>query len=62
VTKVFVLGQRFDFATFDEADDDVPLKGSVDEEGYPATLQTIANARATLGMFGSGYLGWSPAR
>ena len=56
VTKVFVLGQRFDFATFDEADDDIPLKGSVDEAGYPATLQTIANARATLGMFGSGYL------
>jgi hypothetical protein len=55
VTGVFVLGQRFDFATFDKKDT-VPTKGAVEENGEPATLQTIANYRATTGMFGSGYL------
>ena len=58
VTNVFVLGQRFDFATFDVLDEDeaVPTRGAFDENGDPVTLQTIANSRATLGMFGSGYL------
>ncbi len=55
VANVFVLGQRFDFATFDDADP-VPLRGSVDEQGRPQTLQSIANERSTLGMFGSGYI------
>src|SRR5216117_2770505 len=50
VANVFVLGQRFDFATFDIVDP-VPTKGSVDESGRPVQLQTIANSRATLGMF-----------
>ena len=55
VTGVFVLGQRFDFATFDHADP-LPTKGTVQEDGSPTTLQSIANYRATLGMFGSGYV------
>jgi hypothetical protein len=55
VTSVFVLGQRFDFSTFDQADD-IPTKGAVDEDGVPVTQQTIADRRATLGMFGSGFI------
>lgn len=55
VANVFVLGQRFDFATFDAADT-LPTKGTAEESGAPTTLQTIANSRATLGMFGSGYI------
>jgi cytochrome c peroxidase len=55
VSNVFVLGQRFDFATF-EGGDGVPTRGTVDEVGVPTRLQTIANSRATLGMFGSGYI------
>jgi Di-haem oxidoreductase, putative peroxidase len=52
---VFVLGQRFDFATFD-ANDLIPTRGEMDETGAPTRLQSIANSRATLGMFGSGYI------
>jgi cytochrome c peroxidase len=55
VTSVFVLGQRFDFATFDRADT-VPTRGAVDEAGQPVSLQDVANFRATTGMFGAGYL------
>src|SRR6516225_6091559 len=55
VANVFVLGQRFDFATFDGSDF-VPTRGTMDEIGFPTRLQTIANARATLGMFGSGFI------
>ena len=55
VSNVFVLGQRFDFATFDTGDT-VPTRGAVNEIGLPAHLQTIADSRATLGMFGSGYI------
>lgn len=55
VTNVFVLAQRFDFATFD-AKEFLPTKGSVDEEGKPVTVDTIANLRATTGLFGAGYL------
>lgn len=55
VTNVFVLGQRFDFATFDTLDALV-LRGSVDESNRSATLQTVGNSRATLGMFGSGFI------
>src|SRR5262249_31045120 len=55
VANVFVLAQRFDFATFDRLDF-LPTKSSVDERGLPVTLQNIANSRATIGMFGSGYI------
>ena len=59
VTNVSVLGQRFDFASFDLMDlieDEYPTRGAFDENGSPVTLQTIANSRSTLGMFGAGYL------
>lgn len=55
VTNVFVLGQRFDSATFDPSDK-TPTSGSVDEDGKSASLDTIGNLRATTGMFGAGYL------
>jgi cytochrome c peroxidase len=55
VANVFVLGQRFDFATFDGADM-TPTRGEMSEAGAPSHLQSIANSRATLGMFGSGYI------
>ena len=49
-----MLGQRFDFATFNAADS-TPTRGTVDERGIAATLQSIANSRSTIDMFGSGY-------
>src|SRR5260370_26335563 len=55
VTGVFVLAQRFDFATLDRADS-LPTKGSVDEEGKPVTIQTIRDFRRTTRMFVPGYL------
>lgn len=55
VANVFVLGQRFDFMTFDGTDA-VPTRGMTDERGVPAQLQTFANSRATIGMFGSGFI------
>jgi hypothetical protein len=55
VANVFVLGQRFDFATF-SSDDRIPTRGAIDEIGRPVTLQSIANSRVTVGMFGSGYI------
>jgi cytochrome c peroxidase len=55
VANVFVLGQRFDFATFDGFDG-VPTRGTANEIGLAANLQTVGNSRATLGMFGSGYI------
>ena len=55
VTNVFVLGQRFDFMTFDPADA-LPTRGAVDETGRAASLQSAADSRATTGMFGAGYL------
>lgn len=55
VTNALVLGQRFDFVTFDRSDKE-PTKGSVNEEGKAITLQTLGNFRSTLGMFGSGYI------
>lgn len=54
-TGVFVLGQRFDFATFDHSDP-VRTKGALQEDGQPVKMHSIANFRATLGMFGSGYI------
>ena len=55
VANVFVLGQRFDFVTFD-ATDETPTRGEMDESKLHTRLQSIANSRATLGMFGSGYI------
>jgi Di-haem oxidoreductase, putative peroxidase len=53
--SVFVLGQRFDSMTFDPSDT-LPTRGTADETGAPATLQTAANLRASTAMFGAGYL------
>lgn len=55
VGNVFVLGQRFDFATFDRTDG-VLTKGALDERGVPVTLQNIADSRKTIGMFGAGFI------
>jgi hypothetical protein len=55
VANVFVLAQRFDFATFDP-NDPIPTKGTVNEQGNNALLQDIGNSRNSLGMFGSGYI------
>jgi hypothetical protein len=55
VTNVFVLGQRFDFVTFD-AKDTTRTRGTVDEQLHPVTLANVGNMRATTGMFGSGYI------
>jgi cytochrome c peroxidase len=55
VTNVSLLGQRFDFITFDPADK-LPTRGTVDETGQPASLQTVADSRRTTGMFGAGYV------
>lgn len=53
-SNVSVLGQRFDFATF-SGSDGTPTGGGVDERGIAVTLQSIANSRSTIDMFGSGY-------
>ena len=55
VTGVFVGAQRFDFATFD-ASDGVVTSGAVQEDGALVTLGSIGNYRATIGMFGSGFI------
>lgn len=55
VANVFVLGQRFDHITFD-SNDVIALRGAMDESGEFPTLDEAANSRATLGMFGSGYI------
>lgn len=54
VGNVFVLGQRFDSASFDH-NDLITTRGAVDEGGNFALLGTLANSRATPGLFGSGY-------
>lgn len=53
-TNVSVLGQRFDFVTFDSTDG-IPTRGAVDERGTPVTLQSLANSRSTIDMFGAGF-------
>lgn len=55
VANVFVLGQRFDFATF-SATDPIPAHEGLDERGEQATAETIGNFRASVGMFGAGYI------
>ena len=54
-TLVFVLGQRFDFSTFDHSDP-IPTRGAKDEAGNFVTEQSIANGRKTVGMQGSGFI------
>lgn len=56
VTNVFVLGQRFDFATMNLVPDAFITKGTTDESGAAVNLDNVANSRSTLGMFGSGYV------
>ncbi|MEO8428985.1 MAG: hypothetical protein ABI651_17965 [Verrucomicrobiota bacterium] len=48
VANVFVLGQRFDFLTFDGIG--LATENSLDELNFPVTLQTAANSRASLAM------------
>lgn len=55
VANVFVLGQRFDFASFD-FNDATPVRGAIDESGTPVTLDSIANERNTVSMFGAGFI------
>jgi hypothetical protein len=55
VANVFVLGQRFDFFTSNH-EDPVITGGAIDESGRFPIMQTVANSRNTLGMFGSGYI------
>ena len=48
VANVFVLGQRFGFVNFDS---------NSEGDGFQAhTLESVANERNTLGMFGSGFI------
>jgi mono/diheme cytochrome c family protein len=56
VANVFVLAQRFDFATMNLIPDGFATKGTTDERGAAMDLQRIGNSRSTLGMFGSGYI------
>lgn len=53
--NVTVLGERFDFTTF-EFGDSVPTRGSVNEVNQPTTLQSIGNSRKIVGMFGAGFI------
>jgi hypothetical protein len=55
VTDVFVLGQRFDFISFDHSDV-MDTRGALDERGNFVTQQTFANERKTIGMNGSGFI------
>jgi hypothetical protein len=54
-TLVFVLGQRFDFSTFDHSDT-IHTAGATDEAGNFVMEQTIANGRKTVAMHGSGFI------
>jgi len=55
VTDVFVLGQRFDFISFNHSDS-MTTAGALDERGSFITQQTFANERKTIGMNGSGFI------
>jgi len=52
--NAFLIGQRFDWLTFDHLDT-IPLRGTLDERGLPVTLPSF-NSRNTLGMFGAGFI------
>lgn len=53
--NVFVLGQRFDFLTFDRADQ-LPTSGAVDEDKRPVNMQEAGNTRSSPGIMGGGYI------
>ena len=55
VTNVFVLGQRFDFLTFDHSDA-LPTSGAMDEDKRPVTLLTAGDMRTSPGMSGAGFV------
>lgn len=55
VTEVFVLGQRFDFLSFDHSDM-ILTRGAVDEMGNFVTELNAFNERKTIGMNGSGFI------
>jgi hypothetical protein len=55
VSEVFVLGQRFDFLTFDHSDT-VPTADAMDESGTMVTMENAFNERKTIGMNGSGFI------
>lgn len=55
VANVFVLAHRFDFLDFSPLVS-IPTVGDMDEMGRGVTLPTVANSRATVGMFGSGFI------
>lgn len=55
VANVFVLGQRFDFASF-SGSDAIATRGALDENLRATALDNIGNERSTVGMFGSGYV------
>jgi hypothetical protein len=47
--------QRFDFLTFDQSDT-TPQRGATDEQGKLVNLNTAGEMRASIGMFGAGYI------
>lgn len=55
VSNAWVMGQRFDYADFDDLDA-TPTDGSMDENGSPVELDTIGNSRQALGLFGAGFV------
>ena len=55
VSSVFVLGQRFDFASMDH-NDSMMTRGAIDEAGNFVTFGSISNERKTVGMNGSGFV------
>jgi hypothetical protein len=55
VSEVFVLGQRFDFLTFDHTNM-VPTGDAMDESGTMVTMENAFNERKTIGMNASGFI------
>ena len=55
VSEVFVLGQRFDFLTFDHSDT-IPTADAMDESGAMVTMENAFDERKTVGMNGSGFI------
>jgi hypothetical protein len=53
--NVFVLGQRFDFLTFDH-NDSLPTRGAMDEDQRPVNFLNAGDTRSSPGMSGAGYV------